>query len=135
MHRVIRENRDTLYSPAVCDLEVSDVTVRLPDVGDRFMSLQVIDQDHYTPGAVYGPGPHVITKSLVDTRYVGLLIRTLVDAEDPDDVRRVNEIQDAMSLEVGNPGPFDVPDWDQASLTTVRDTLLRVAPAAEPIPR
>ena len=129
VHRVIRENRDTLYSPAVCDLEASDVTVRLPDVGDRFLSLQVIDQDHYTPGAVYGPGPHVITKSSVETRYVALLIRTLVDAEDPDDVRRVNEIQDAVSLEVEDPGRFDVPAWDQASLTTVRDTLLRVAPA------
>ena len=56
---------------------------------------------------------------------MALLIRTLVDAEDPDDVRRVNEIQDAVSLEVGNPGHFDVPDWDQASLTTVPDTLLR----------
>jgi uncharacterized protein DUF1254 len=99
-HRVIRENRDTLYSPAVCDLEASDVTVRLPDVGDRFLSLQVIDQEHDTPRRRLRTRTHVVTTSSVDTRDVAPLIRTLVDAEDPDDVRRVNEIQDAVSLEV-----------------------------------
>ncbi len=130
-HRVIRENRDTLYSPAVCDLDASDVTVTLPDAGDRFMSLQVIDEDHHTPGAVYGPGPHVFSRASVGTRYIALLLRTLVHAEDPADVRLVNALQDQVRIDVDGVGVgrFDVPDWDETSLTTVRDTLLRVAPA------
>lgn len=129
LHRVIRENRDTLYSPAVLDLEASDATVVLPDSGGRFMSLQVIDEDHYTTGAVYGPGRHLFTRDSVGTRYAVLLIRTRVLAEDPADILRVNELQDAVHLEVTDPGRFETPDWDQLSLTTVRGTLLRVAPA------
>ena len=42
-------NRDTLYSSAVFDLDASAVTVTLPDAGERFMSMQVMSEDHYTP--------------------------------------------------------------------------------------
>ena len=41
---VIRGNRDTLYSAAVFDLDAGPVTIRLPDAGERFMSLQIIDE-------------------------------------------------------------------------------------------
>jgi hypothetical protein len=41
---------------AVFDLEAGPVTVTLPDAGNRFMSMQVISQDHYTTEVVYGPG-------------------------------------------------------------------------------
>src|SRR5215468_1937377 len=50
---VIRTNRDTLYSGAVFDLDAGPVTVTLPDAGERFMSMQVISEDHYTPEVVY----------------------------------------------------------------------------------
>ena len=43
---VIRQNRDTLYSAAVFDLDAGPVTITLPDAGKRFMSLQVINEDH-----------------------------------------------------------------------------------------
>jgi hypothetical protein len=49
---VIRMNRDTLYSLSVFDLDAGPVT--MPDAGRRFMSLQVIDEDQYTPEVVYG---------------------------------------------------------------------------------
>jgi Protein of unknown function (DUF1254) len=52
--RVVRQNRDTLYSGAVFDLDAAPVTVTLPDSGSRFMSLQVITEDHYVPDVVYG---------------------------------------------------------------------------------
>jgi len=45
---VVRMNRDTLYSSGVFDLEAAPVTITLPDAGKRFMSMQVISQDHYT---------------------------------------------------------------------------------------
>ena len=51
---VIRLNRDTLYSSAVFDFDGGPVTITLPDAGNRFMSLQVINQDHYVPAVVYG---------------------------------------------------------------------------------
>src|SRR6202008_2338722 len=39
---VIRQNRDTLYSAGVFDLDAGPVTVGLPDADEWFMSLQVI---------------------------------------------------------------------------------------------
>jgi Protein of unknown function (DUF1254) len=51
---IVRPNRDTLYSLSVFDLDAGPVTVTLPDAGERFMSMQVIDEDHYTPEVVYG---------------------------------------------------------------------------------
>lgn len=50
---VIRMNRDTLYSGAVFDLDAGPVTITLPDAGKRFMSLQVLDEDHYTHAVYY----------------------------------------------------------------------------------
>jgi len=46
---VIRMNRDTLYSGAVFDLDAGPVTITLPDAGKRFMWMQVINEDQYTP--------------------------------------------------------------------------------------
>src|SRR6476646_729469 len=45
---VVRMNRDTIYSSGVFDLEAAPVTIVLPDAGKRFMSMQVISQDHFT---------------------------------------------------------------------------------------
>jgi Protein of unknown function (DUF1254) len=59
---VVRMNRDTLYSSGVFDLEAAPVTITLPDSGKRFMSMQVISQDHYTTEVVYAPGRFTYTK-------------------------------------------------------------------------
>jgi hypothetical protein len=53
---VVRMNRDTLYSSGVFDLDAAPLTVTLPDSGRRFMSMQIISQDHYTTDVVYAPG-------------------------------------------------------------------------------
>src|SRR5688572_17133041 len=67
---VVRMNRDTIYSSGVFDLEATPVTITLPDAGKRFMSMQVISQDHYTTEVVYAPGTFTYTKEKVGTRYV-----------------------------------------------------------------
>jgi hypothetical protein len=43
----VRPNRDTVYSEAVFDLDAGRVTITLPDAGERFMSLMVVNEDHY----------------------------------------------------------------------------------------
>src|SRR5262249_2763373 len=55
---VIRMNRDTLYSFGVFDLAGGPVTVALPDAGKRFMSLMIINEDHYVPLVAYDLKPH-----------------------------------------------------------------------------
>jgi hypothetical protein len=57
-----------------------------------------------------------------------IAIRTFVDPTDPKDVEQVHALQDAIKIDqVGGPGKFDAPDWDQASQKKVRDALLVLA--------
>lgn len=121
---VIRMNRDTLYSGAIFDLDAGPVTITLPDAGKRFMSMQIINEDQYTPMVVYRPGPVTLTRDKIGTRYVVAAIRTLVDPNDPRDVGQVHALQDAIKVNQKNPGKFEVPNWDQASQKKVRDALL-----------
>jgi hypothetical protein len=124
---VIRMNRDTLYSNIVLDLDAGPATITMPDSGKRFMSMQVISEDHYVPAVFYGPGPHTLTTDTVGTRYVSVAIRTLVDPADPKDLDQVHALQDAIKVEQANPGKFEIPDWDQTSQKEVRDALLLLA--------
>jgi Protein of unknown function (DUF1254) len=66
---VARQNRDTLYSTAVFDLNAGDVTITLSDAGKRFMTLITIDVDHYIIEVVYGAGRHTYTREKAGTRY------------------------------------------------------------------
>ena len=124
---VIRLNRDTLYSSAVLDLDTGPATITLPDPGKRFMAMQVITQDHFTPMVVYGAGTHTLEKSRMGTRYVVAAIRTLVDPANPSDVKEVHALQDAMQCKQTGTGEFDVPAWDPASQKVVREALLVLA--------
>jgi hypothetical protein len=125
---VIRQNRDTLYSAAVFDLDAGPVTVTLPDAGKRFMSLQLITEDQYTPPALYTPGPHSITKQKVGTRYVLAAVRTLVDPASPEDIKKAQALQDDIKVsQPGGPGKFEAPRWDPVSQKKIREALLVLA--------
>jgi hypothetical protein len=121
---VIRLNRDTLYSAAVFDLDAGPVTITLPDAGQRFISMQVINQDHYVPMVLYGAGSHTLTKAQIGTRYVATAIRTLVDPTNPEDIKQGHALQDAIKVAQESPGRFEVPHWDPVSQKKVRDALL-----------
>lgn len=120
---VIRMNRDTLYSAAVFDLDASPVTITLPDAGDRFLSMQVINQDHFTPMVVYGGGRHTLTREQIGTRYVITAVRILANPADPKDIAEAVKLQDAIRVEQKDIGKFEVPAWDPVSQKTVRDAL------------
>src|ERR1700761_6319245 len=124
---VIRMNRDTLYSSAVFDLDAGPATITMPDAGKRFMSMQVINEDHYVPAVFYGPGSHTLNKDEVGTRYVSVAVRTLVDPSDPKDLDQVRALQDAIKAEQVGTGKFEIQNWDQASQKQVRDALLLLA--------
>ncbi|MGA7371573.1 MAG: DUF1254 domain-containing protein [Methyloceanibacter sp.] len=122
---VQRANRDTLYSTGVFDLDAGPVTITLPDAGKRFMTMIVIDEDHYVDGVYYGAGSHTLTKGEIGTRYAVAAIRILVNPSDPKDVALVNALQDAVKVEQpSGPGKFEVLNWDAASQKQVRDALV-----------
>lgn len=120
---VIRMNRDTLYSDVVVDLDAGPVTITRPDTGGRFMSIQVINEDHYTPTVIYDAGRHTFTRAQIGTRYVLFLARTFVDPEDPADLKAVHALQDALMVKQGGSGKFEVPAWDTAGAARIRNAL------------
>jgi hypothetical protein len=120
--KVIRMNRDTLYSMGIFDL-TNALTVTKPDTGDRYQSMMVVSEDEYIPIVVYKPGDYTLSKDTVGSRYVLVLIRTLVDATNPVDIKAVNEIQDKVTTQQTSPGTFDVPSWDQKGLGKLTDAI------------
>ena len=124
---VVRLNRDTLYSAAVFDLDAGPVTVTLPDAGERFMSWQVITEDHYVPQVIYTAGAHTFTRDEIGTRYVALPVRILVDPIDPADVTAAHTLQDAIGVQQDSVGTFEVPPWDPVTQKQVRDALISLS--------
>jgi len=121
---VVRPNRDTLYSEAVFDLNAGPVKITMPNAGKRFMSMMAMNEDHYIYEVNYTPGNYSFTRPEVGTRYLFIGLRTLVDPADPNDMKQVHALQDAVKVNQKSPGKFEVPNWDQASQKKVRDSLL-----------
>jgi para-nitrobenzyl esterase len=120
---VVRMNRDTIYSNGVFDLDAGPVTLSLPDTGRRFMSMQIVNQDHYSLDVVYGPGAFTYGKDKVGTRYVAFIIRTLANPEDASDMKAANEAQDKISFQQAARGKWEAPNWDEESQDKVRAAL------------
>ncbi len=123
---VIRMNRDTLYSVCVADIS-EGATLTVPDSAGRYMSVMIVNQDHYINNVFHDPGDHPLTTEEFDTPYVLVAARTLVDPADPDDVAVVNALQDRLRLTAQSSRPFDMPDYDVASLDATRKAVLELA--------
>jgi len=123
--KVIRMNRDTLYSSVVLDLS-EPATVIMPETGGRYQSLHVISQDHYSFAKVK-PGRYELTQENVGTRYAYLIVRTFFDANDPEDLKTTNALQDALKVEGGGSGPLDIPDWNVEQMMAARNALNTLA--------
>lgn len=123
---VIRLNRDTLYSMAVVDIS-EGATVTLPDAGARYLSVMVVDQDHYVTEVLHDPGTYELSVERHGTPYVVLAARVLVDASDHEDLRQAAAVQDGLQVTAAAARPFVAADYDQASLDAVRNELLAEA--------
>ncbi len=120
---VVRMNRDTLYSFAVVDL-FDGAVVTMPDSGDRYATLMVVNQDHFIHQVLRTPGEHRLSIEDHGTRYVLLAMRVFVDPVDPDDVTAGNAVQDGLALTAGSSEPLVIPDYDHVSFAAVRDALV-----------
>ncbi len=123
---IIRMNRDTLYSYAILDIS-EGASITIPDGGDRYLSVMVVNQDHYINSIIHEPGEHRLTMEEHDTPYVMVAARILVDANDPDDVAAVNALQDQFGAGSASSRPFAPSDYDRASLDATRSALLKLS--------
>lgn len=114
----VAPNVDTLYSLAFVDLDRGDATLRMPDVGDRYYSVQIGEADS-TTAAVLGVRTHGSRLPTVRigrrrarssesgedvhvrcrTRYVMVAVRILVRPDDRGDTARVRELQKRIVFE------------------------------------
>lgn len=123
---VIRSNVDTLYSLMVVDL-TTPVTIYMPDPGNRFQSLECLSEQHSIQPTVYGPGYFKYTREEMGTRYAFCVVRTFADPNDSEDMEDAHALQDQIKVEQANKGKFQIPNWDQKSLESLRDLLQKVA--------
>jgi hypothetical protein len=87
----------------------------------QLMSLQVIDEDQYTPAVVYGAGSYTCTREQIGTRSISVGIHTLVDPAEPDDIKQVHALQDAIKVEQKDPGRFEAGTTWCASIAVCRN--------------
>jgi hypothetical protein len=123
---MIRMNRDTLYSAAVVDIS-GGATLTVPDGGDRYVSVMVVNQDHFINRIFHEPGDYTLTLEEFDTPWVTVAARILVDPSDEDDVASVNALQDQLAIAASSSRSFEMPDYDTTSLDGTRKALLELA--------
>jgi hypothetical protein len=123
---VIRMNRDTLYSLAIVDIS-EGATVTIPESGDRYVSVMVVNQDHYINRVLHEPGEHALAVDEFDTPWVGVGVRVLVDPANADDVAAVNALQGQFEVGATASRPFAMPDYDTESFDATRRAVLELA--------
>ena len=116
---VVRMNRDTLYSMAVVDTS-KGATVTFPEIpSNRYVSVFLLDNDHYCPFVIYTPGTHELPK---DTKYLGVAVRIQVfNPQDPDEVAMVNNLQDQFIIKANSADALPEFKWDRQSLKALTD--------------
>lgn len=123
---VIRMNRDTLYSAAVVDIS-RGATLTIPEVGNRYVSVMIVNEDHYVNRVFHEAGEYSLTREELGSDFVLVAARVLVDAEDPADVAAVNAIQDGLGLDSVGGRSFEAPSYDEPSFQSTRNALLELA--------
>jgi hypothetical protein len=120
-----RMNRDTLYSSAVIDIS-QGASFSMPDSGGRYMSAAIINQDHYINKIFHEPGEHTLTLDEFDTPFVLLVIRILVNATDPADIKIANNLQDLLTVKSQSAEVFIHDNYDNESLKSTTQTLIKL---------
>jgi hypothetical protein len=123
---VIRMNRDTLYSFGIVDLS-DGATLTVPEAGGRYLSVMVVNEDHYVNRVFHDAGTYDLTVEEFDTPYVAVAARTLVDPHDPHDLGAVAAIQDQFVISARAGRSFESPDYDTESFDRTRRALLELA--------
>ena len=123
---VIRMNRDTLYSAAIIDIS-EGATITVPDAGDRYVSVMLVNEGHYIDKVLHDPGVHSLSAEDLGSDFVLAATRILVDSEDPDDVSIVNALQDELAVSSTGAREFAAPAYDESSFAETRQAILTLA--------
>ena len=123
---VIRMNRDTYYSAAIVDIS-KGATLTIPETNGRYVSVMIVNEDHYINKVYHKPGIYKLTMDEFTTPYVMVSIRTLANSSDPEDVKKVWAIQDGISIKAKSAKPYTHPNYDKVSYEATYKPLLELS--------
>lgn len=119
---VIRMNRDTLYSVNILDVS-QGATITVPDAGDRYVSIMLVNEDHYVTRILHDAGSYELTADELGSEFVLAAARVLVDPQSPEDVAVVAAVQDGLIATSAASREYVSPDYDPATLREVTGAL------------
>ena len=114
---VVRMNRDTYYSGAIIDT-TQGATVTIPETNGRYLSVMVVQNDHYIDQVFLEPGTHEITS---DTDFAIVAMRIRANQSDPGDDEAIAALRAGVKLEVGGNASHVRPNYDMEQLVALRD--------------
>lgn len=118
---VVRMNQDTIYSGAVVDVS-KGASITLPEANGRYQAVMIVQNDHYVNDVFIGAGTYQI-KSDIDSDFVMVTVRTEINLNDPEDVKKVIALQQAIKLDVKGDKVFKQPNYDMVQLVKLRGKL------------
>ena len=116
---VVRMNRDTYYSGAIIDT-TQGATVTIPETNGRYLSVMVVQNDHYIDQVFLEPGTHEITS---DTDFAMVALRIRANQSEPGDDEAIAALRAGVKLEVGGNASHVRPNYDMEQLVALRDEL------------
>lgn len=116
---VVRMNRDTIYSGAVVNIS-EGATVTLPESDGRYVSMMIVQNDHYIDQVFMTPGEYVIE---ADTEFVMVVLRIRTNANDPEDGEKIRTLQQAARISAKSSDPHLMPNYDIEQLEALRKEL------------
>ena len=119
---VVSPNNDTVYSLAIVNVR-DGFKLGLPDVGERFLSVHIIDENHISPFYLYGGGAREFTADQFATDFVVVGIRTGTDGTEADLEVIGNQLQPEYRIVGANPTD-DMTRPDLETMKQVRAALL-----------
>jgi hypothetical protein len=116
---VVRMNRDTYYSGAVIDT-TQGASITIPETNGRYLSVMVVQNDHYIDQVFLEPGTHEITS---ETEFAMVAMRIRANQSDPNDDATIAALRAGVKLQVGGNGTHVRPNYDMEELVALRDEL------------
>lgn len=118
---VVSPNNDVVYSMAIVDA-TQGFTLTLPETGDRFITAQIVSEEHMSKQLV-GGGVYKFKASDFNGTHVAVGVRVGTNATEKDVAFIVNNLQSQMKVEAKNHDP--VSTYDETTLLKVRTALMQ----------
>lgn len=119
---VVSPNLDTIYSIATINVQ-DGFTLKLPEVKDRFLSVQIITENHMTPFYFYGGGTRTFKASDFDSDFVAVGVRMGTNGSKEDVQYVVDQLQPKYFIE-GAKNEDTLIRPDTKKMLVVREALL-----------